>query len=123
MRNGMRRLIAFIMAMAGMAAGFSCGHTPSNPGPTPMDFSSHQNRVRGEYLITLVPGADVKVIDYLYGRFGIKGIQDLGSNTFLVIITEDPGPAKMEELRGQNAYIKAIQPNFIYRTNRPGNAQ
>jgi hypothetical protein len=77
----------------------------------------------GEYIVTLVPGADVKVIDDLYGRFGTKSIKDLGGNVFLVILIEDPGPAKMEELRGQNAHVKAIQPNYMYRTNGPGNAQ
>jgi hypothetical protein len=77
----------------------------------------------GEYVVTLVPGADVKVIDDLYGRFGIKSIKDLGGDVFLVILIEDPGPARMEELRGQNAHVKAIQPNYMYRTNGPGNAQ
>ena len=123
MGYGMRRLISLAVAIAGMAAGFACGHTPTKPGLTSMDFSSRQTRVPGEYLVTLVPGTDVKVINDLYGRFGIKGIQDLGLNIFLVILTEDPGPTKMEELRGQNAHVKAIQPNFIYRTQVPGNAQ
>lgn len=88
-----------------------------------MDFSSHQTRVPGEYLVTLVPGAAVKVIADLHGCFGIKSIQNLGRNIFFVIFTEDPGPAKMEEYRGENAHVKATQPNFIYRTNRLGNAQ
>jgi hypothetical protein len=79
--------------------------------------------VPGEYLVTLVPGADVKVIADLYGHFGIKDIKNLGRNIFLMILTEDPGPAKMEEVRGQNVHVKAIQPNFMYQTNGPGNAQ
>jgi hypothetical protein len=87
-----------------------------------MDSSSRQPRVPGEHLVTLVPGSDVKVITTLCGRFGIKSIKDLGSNTFLVMLTEDPGPAKMEELGGQNASVKAIQPNFVYHTNGPGSA-
>jgi hypothetical protein len=29
----------------------------------------------------------------------------------------------MEELQGQNAHVKAIQPNYIYRTNGSGNSQ
>jgi hypothetical protein len=99
-----------------MAAGSACVHSSNNTGLTPTDFSSRQTRAPGEYLITLAQGADVKVIAALYGRFGIKGMKDLGSNTFLVILTEDPGPARMEELRGQNAQVKAVQPNFTYRT-------
>jgi len=88
-----------------------------------MDFSSHQTRVPGEYLVTLAAGADVKAIADLYGRFGIKGTQGLGRNIFLVTLTEDPGPAKMEELRRQNAQIKAVQPNFVYRASGRGNVQ
>jgi hypothetical protein len=121
MGNGIGRLIALIIALASAAAGSACGHTPGNPGPKP-DLSSRQTRAPGEYLVTLVPGADVKVIADLYGRFRIKTIQNLGSNIFLVILTEDPGPARMEELRGQNAHVKAIQPNYRYRTNGPGNS-
>jgi hypothetical protein len=87
-----------------------------------MDSSSRQARVPGEYLVTLAAGADVKAIADLYGRFGIKGTQGLGRNIFLVRLTEDPGPAKLEELRTQDAQIKAIQPNFVYRAGR-GNIQ
>jgi hypothetical protein len=87
-----------------------------------MDFSSRQTRVPGEYLVTLAADADVNVIHSLYGRFGIKGIQGLGQNLFLLKLADDPGPARMEELRGQNRQVRAIQPNYAYRTGR-GNAQ
>ncbi len=88
-----------------------------------MDFSSRQTRAPGEYLVTLAAGADIKAIADLYGRFGIKGTRGLGGNIFLVTLTEDPGPAKMEELRGQNGQIKAVQPNFVYRGNGRGDIQ
>ena len=88
-----------------------------------MDLSSRHTRVPGEYLVTLAAGADAKAIAELYGRYGIKGTQDLGRNLFLVRLTEDPGPAKLEELRGQNAQIQAIQPNFVYRAGERGNVQ
>jgi hypothetical protein len=123
MEYGIRRLLVLAAALVGMAAGPACGHTPGNPGPTTMDLSSSPTRVPGEYLVTLVPGADSKAIAGLYGRFGIKGIKDLGNNLFLVTLTEDPGPAKMEELRGQNALVKAVQPNFVYRTNEHGDTR
>ena len=88
-----------------------------------MDFSSRQTRVPGEYLVTLAAGADVKAIVELCGRFGIKGTQDLGRDLFLVRLAEDPGPARLEELRAQNAQIKAVQPNFVYRASGRGNIQ
>jgi len=111
------RFVVLAVVMAGMAAGAACGHGQGNPGPATMGFSSRQTRVPGEYLVTLVPGAHSKAIADLYGRFGIKSIKDLGNHLFLVSFTEDPGPARMEELRGQNTLVKAVQPNFVYRTN------
>jgi hypothetical protein len=124
MQVGKRWCIGLVVAMMGLAAGWSaCSQTPSDPAPTHMGFSSRQTRVPGEYLVTLAAGADAKVIADLYGRFGIKGTQGLGRNVFLVKLTEDPGPAKMEALRGENAQIKAVQPNFVYRSNERRNVQ
>ena len=100
------------------------GNFSNIPANTLITSSPMQTRVIGEYLVTLVAGADVKIISETYGRFGIKSIKELGSGLFQVNLGEDPGPEKMEALRGQNSGIKAIQPNFIYRTNRPaGGAQ
>ena len=116
-----RRRIGLGVALTALAAGSACGQTPRDPAPPPMDFSSRQTRVPGEYLVTLAAGADAKAIADLYGRFGIKGTQDLGRNVFLVKLTGDPGPARMEELRSQNAQIKAVQPNFVYWGDGRGN--
>lgn len=120
MKLSMPRLIVLAAAMAVTAAGPAFGHATGSPGQAASDLSSDQTRVPGEYLVTLVTGADSAVIAGIYGHFGIKGIQDLGRGIFLVTLTEDPGPEKMEELRGQNARIKAVQPNFVYRANEPG---
>ncbi len=120
-RRGQR--IGLVVAAASLVAGSACSQTPSDPAPKPMDLSSRQTRVPGEYLVTLAAGADVKAIAELYGRFGIKDTQELGRNLFVVKLTEDPGPAKLEELRSQNAQIKSIQPNFVYRASGRGNIQ
>lgn len=123
MNRGMRRLIAFAMAVTGAAAGYACGNSPGNPQTAPAGAWSQQTRVPGEYLVTLAAPAEVKAIADLYGRFGIKGIKDLGHNVFLVTLTEDPGPATMEKLRGENPHIKAVEPNFVYRTQGSGSAR
>ncbi|MGH8635225.1 MAG: hypothetical protein ACRET7_13995 [Burkholderiales bacterium] len=119
----MRRLIVFGMAVAGVAAGHACGSSPGNPQTAPAGATSQQTRVPGEYLVTLAAPAEVKAITDLYGRFGIKGIKKLGPNVFLVTLTEDPGPATMEKLRGENARIKAVEPNFVYRAQDSGTAR
>jgi hypothetical protein len=116
----MRRLIAIAVAVAGAAAGYACGSSPGNPEAKPAGAWSQPTRVAGEYLVTLAADTEVKAIAGLYGRFGIKGIKELGNNVFLMTLTEDPGPEEMEKLRGGNALIKAIQPNYIYRIQGSG---
>jgi len=120
--RGMRCLIALAMAVAGAAAGYACSNSPGNPQAALAGALSQQTRVAGEYLVTLAARAEVKAIADLYGRFGIKNIKDLGNNVFLVTLTEDPGPEEMEKLRGGNALIKAVEPNFVYRTQGSGSA-
>ena len=121
MKFGMSYFIGLAVALAGAATVCSCGHAPGNLQAAPAGAWSQQTRVPGEYLVTLAEGADGTVIADLYGRFGIKGTKDLGRNIFLVTLTEDPGPARMEELRSQNAHVKAVQPNFVYRLEGSGN--
>lgn len=120
MKSGMRRLVMLAVTLAGAAAGSACGHTPGNPQAAPA-AQPQQTRVPGEYLVTLAARDSVKTIVDLYGQFGIKGIRDLGHNVFLVTLTADPGPARMEQLRGENAHIQAVQPNFVYGTSGSGN--
>jgi len=116
MNRWMRHLPAFAIAVAGAAAGYACAYSPGKPEAAPADNWSQQTRAPGEYLVTLAAPAEVKAIADVYGRFGIRGIQRLGDNVFLVILTEDPGPATMEKLRAENAQIKAVEPNFLYRS-------
>jgi hypothetical protein len=77
---------------------------------------SQQTRAPGEYLVTLAAPGEVRAIAEVYGRFGIRAIQPLGNDVFLVTLTEDPGPATMEKLRAENAPIKAVEPNLLYRS-------
>lgn len=92
-------MAALAIAVAGAAAGYA-----------------QQTRAPGEYLVTLAAPAEVKAIADAYGRFGIRGIERLGDNVFLVTLTEDPGPATMEKLRAEDARIRAVEPNLLYRS-------
>jgi len=119
----LRRLIAIAVALAGAAAGYACGSSPVVPQATPADATTQQTRVPGEYIVTLAEPADLKAISNLYGRFGIKEIRKFGANTFLLMLTEVPGPASMESLRADNARVKAVEPNYVYRTQGTGGVQ
>ncbi len=120
-RYGWGGLIARALVIVVLVAGPGCGRAPGNPGPMAVDVPAGQARMPAQYIITLGPDADARVITDLYGHFGIRVVRELGHNVFLVILTEDPGPAAMEEIGGSDARIKAVQPNFIYRNNGPGN--
>jgi hypothetical protein len=116
-------LLTFALVLAASAVGAACSEMPRIPGPATGTPSSLRTTVPGQYIVTLAPGADVKAITGLYGRFGIKDVRDLGQNNFLMILTDDPGLSALEELRGNDASIKTVQPNFIYHSNVPGSAQ
>jgi predicted small secreted protein len=112
-----KRRVAVALALVGAAAGAACGNTPAGVGAaSPSGGWSQQTRVPGEYLITLAAGTNAKAITDVYGRFKVKEIRDLGQNIFLVSFTEDAGPEQMEKLRTANDQIKAVQPNFGYRS-------
>lgn len=100
MNRWMQYLPAFAIAIAGLAG----------------DARSQQARAPGEYLVTLAAPAEVEAITDVYGRFGIRGIERLANDVFRVTLTEDPGPATMDKLRAENARIKAVEPNFLYRS-------
>lgn len=71
-------------------------------------------RVPNEYLVTLAPDMDESVISKYYGRFGIKYLHALGDETFLLILSDDPGPQAMEVLIQDESRIKVVQPNLIH---------
>ena len=98
-----RRVLAgFAVALVA----YGCGHPLGNAA---------QDAVAGEYLVTLAPGADAKAISDVYGRFGVKRVQPIGNNVFLVALADDPGLAAMEKLAAANRAIRAVQPNHRYR--------
>jgi hypothetical protein len=105
----MRWLVALVLAVA---AGPGCARSPGTAKENP---ASQATRVPGEYLVTVAGHADGKAVADVYGRFGIEHTQDLGRGVYLVTLKEDPGLAKMEELRKQDARLQAVQPNFVYR--------
>lgn len=107
----MHRAIVLAATLAAATAAYACGGDP--------ELRTRQTRAPGEYLVTLVAPDRVKAIVDRYGQFGIRAIQNLGKHLFLVTLTEDPGPARMEQLRGEDEHIQSVQPNFIYESREP----
>ena len=111
-----------LAVVAGAAALCACGN-PTVSAQTPPPETKSQQRVPGQYLVTLAAGAEANAIDALYGRFGVKGVRSIGNNVYLVTLIEDPGPDAMEKLRAGNAHIRAVQPNYVYRARGSSTAR
>lgn len=106
------------LAVTMLAMVSACTLTP----PTPESVAAKQEpaqveqqaRVPNEYLVTLAPDTNESVIPEYYGRFGIKYLHALGDETFLLVLSDDPGPHEMEVLILDESRIKVVQPNLIY---------
>ncbi len=108
-----------MVAALALMATFACSHAPADTLQAGAP-SLGQARVPGQYLVTLAQGADAGVISELYGPFGIREVRDLGRGVYLMVLVEDPGPAAVEAVRGKDVRIRAIQPNFRYRSEGTG---
>ena len=125
MGSGMR-IVSPGLVIAAAVAVSACTHAPVAPSPAlatakPAPVRAQQQaRVPDEYLVTLAPDVDESVIPELYGRFGIKELNALGDETYLLVLANDPGPQEMEDLISDDSRFRAIQPNIIHWANRSG---
>lgn len=115
-----RRVVTAGLAIA--AAISACTHAPVAPSHAAVHAAperpAQQARVPDEYLVSLAPDVDERVISEFYGRFGIKELDALGDGTYLLVLTNDPGPQAMEALVSDDTRFRAVQPNIIYWANR-----
>jgi hypothetical protein len=103
--SGRRRVLQLgVLAAASVLC--ACGNSASRAA---------ENRVAGEYIVTLAPEGDAKTISDVFGRFDLRSVQPIGNGAFLVVLGDDPGLAAMQKLAAANAAIKAVQPNYHYR--------
>jgi hypothetical protein len=116
MKPGLWRLVALAATLALASAAAACGIPAARTPQAAAPAGAGQNRVPGEYLVTVVERGRIAAIADLYGQFGIKELRDLGGTVFLLLVTEDPGPARMEQVRRESAYILAVQPSLVYGT-------
>ena len=93
---------------------------PEDPQtPLGVRTSDSQYRVAGEYIVTSQPGGDAALLRQLYAAYGVRDISDLGKNRFLIKLNQDPGLTDIERTGIESGKVKAVQPNYVYRLNRP----
>jgi len=78
-----------------------------------------ENRVPGQYIVTLKAGASSEILTELFNQYGIKSIQNLARGQYLISLERDPGPEEIAKQASSVAEIEAVQPNYLYRTMPP----
>jgi hypothetical protein len=126
------KLLLVVMVAGASALGCACRQpTPSptvtaatpaapaqSPAATPGGLGGTGGQtVARQYLVTVVAGAGEAAVREALAPLGLTAVRPIGNDTFLVTLGEDPGLPKVEALARQDARIRAVQPNFVYRAN------
>jgi hypothetical protein len=111
--------IGVLALVAGLAA---CGQAPARTEATTArkSWPEQQARVPNEYLVTLAPGVDADTISKRFGPYGVRDVHELGDETYLVVLTRDPGPGELLKMVLDDDNFRALQPNIIQWTKRSG---
>jgi len=116
-----RILLGFIFLCGMIAAGCTDSANQKNVEPrilTPQPAS--ENRMPGQYLVTLKEGASTETLTEVFNQYGIKSIKDLSRNRYLITLEQDPSPeAIAKQAATASDIIEDVQPNYIYRTMPP----
>jgi hypothetical protein len=102
------------IALVSLAA---CGGESSEKPPAPLERGSGtvQDRVPGEYVITVRSGGDADLLRDLYEEYGVRDVSEIGPDLFLLKLKEDPGVDEIRRKGIESGKVSAVQPNFIYR--------
>jgi hypothetical protein len=89
---------------------------PESRSPVPAPGGGE--RVVGQYLVTVAPGAGAAPIREAFAAFGVERVAQLAGDLWLVVVKDDPGPERMEDARRRGVRLLAVQPNYRYRAYR-----
>jgi hypothetical protein len=78
-----------------------------------------ENRVPGQYIVTLKEGVGTELLQEVFAEFGIQSVKDLSSGRYLITLEKDPGPEVIIKQAATSSEIEHVQPNYIYRTMQP----
>ena len=115
-----RLRLGYLFLVATVVAGCTDSANQKNVEPrilTPQPTS--ENRMPGQYLVTLKEGASTETLTEVFKQYGIKSIQDLSRNRYLTTLDQDPGVEEMSKQTANSSEIEDVQPNYIYRTMPP----
>ncbi len=91
---------------------------PQDP-PARLPTEADADRVPGEYLVAIQNGGDELMIRRLFAESSVQSVRPVRDDLFLILVERDPGPEAMRQTAARSQQIRNVQPNFVYRTNRP----
>lgn len=112
--------LGWIAVMALAAALAACGQAPARTEAASKSWPEQQARVPNEYLVTLAPGVDADTISKRFGPYGIKDVHELEGETYLMVLSRDPGPRELLKLVEKDDNFRGLQPNIIHWVKRSG---
>jgi len=113
----MVRLLLGYIFLGGMAVA-GCTDPANQKNVEPRTLSpqpSQENRLPGQYLVTLKEGGGAETLTEVFKQYGIKSIQDLSKGRYLITLERDPGFETLVKQALTASDIDAVQPNYIYR--------
>ena len=117
----MLRLLLGYLFLCGLALA-GCTDAANQKNMEPRILSPQpvkDNRLVGQYIVTLKEGRSSETLTEVFKQFGIKSIKDLSRGRYLITLDQDPGPEEMTKQTANSSEIEDVQPNYIYRTMPP----
>jgi hypothetical protein len=112
----LRLLLGYIFLGSMAVAGCTDSANQKNVEPRILSPQpAQENRLPGQYLVTLKEGGDAETLNEVFKHYGIKSIQDLSRGRYLITLEQDPGPEEITKLAATSSDIEDVQPNYIYR--------
>lgn len=98
----------------------SCASNDKKNSQKPKFEEFEDERVIGEYIVTVKEGIDEKFLYKLFSANAVLKVKKIHQNIFLVKLENDPGPTEIYKLYFEDEDIENIQPNYKYEIEPPG---
>ena len=95
----------------------SCTDSTNQKNPEPRILSpqtTNENRLGGQYIVTLKKGANSETLTSVFQQYGIKSIQEFSKGRYLIILEHDPGLDTIIKQAAASSEIDTVQPNYTY---------
>ena len=112
----MMRILLSCIFLSGISV-VGCTESTNQKNIEPRTLSPQpvlENRLPGQYIITLKEGGNSETLTSVFQQYGIKAIQNVSRNRYLIILKQDPGPEIITKQAATSSEIEAVQPNYTY---------